>query len=466
MTRVYIGSGLDNEQFLIASNFIQLDAGKGICELFTDQKLEPWFRDKLCQRFGVSIVEFNYPIFNSVWSGCVSIIFVPLVLILLSRPRNLLLFHPWPWINIALHSIYDTAYRFTSTASIRPTIWQLSLATIRCGIAIARASFLLKKGFNYFVSGHNVYQFKIFNFVLSRHAHVYIQGRSNLRRIDRNNLFDSPLSLPPGFDIESIDASDELVTDFWESRRKGGTKNQEFLLANSGKTINPSRPINIVFCHVFHDSPFFLYPGRRLFVDFIDWIGYTLKICASSNEEWIFRLHPSAASWGENSRTLMEKLIDKHAPGAKNIKIIENEYSVESLIKASKRIVTYSGTIQIEAVIMGKRPVIVGGGLVEQYAKDCAYTPSTLAEYVEFLKGDRNYRLLSNSRINLLRLMYGSETCRTYEVLLGLSKKVGGRIGPAEIDRLFSIMDKNSEILVENSKRLFNKGYLWFVEKI
>ena len=460
--KVYIGSGLDNQQFLIAANFVRLNLKHVNLVLHTDQKLEAWFKDDIEKRLQIKIIEFTYSKFNAILSGIAALFFSPITLLILIRPRNLLLLYRWPWINILLHSIYDTAYRYSPPTSIGPTVWQLSLATIRCGIAITRANSLARKEFSCYISGHNVYQFKIFNYILSKNSAVYIQGRSNLRRVNPNDLRDSPLCLPQNFNINSIDVSEKDALNFWESRRSGGTKNEEFILANSGAVFTSSHPINIVFCHVFHDSAFFAYPGPRLFFDFTDWIVGTLKICSSSNEDWVFRLHPSASSWGEDSRAILQKLIIKHAPKAQNIKIIENEYSVESLIKASKRIVTYSGTVQMEAALMGKRPIIAGGGILEQYAPDCAYIPSTYSEYVNFLKGDFCHDLSRDSMRNLLKLMYGNEYCRSYEGLLGLSKRVGGVIDSVEIDRLFLFMERHSKILEQNSKTLFDKGYLWF----
>ena len=462
MAKVYIGSGLDNQQFLIAANFVRLNLKHVNLELHTDQNLETWFKDDVEKRLQLKIVKFTYSKFNAICSGIFTLFFLPAILLVFIRPRNLLIFYQWPWINILLHSIYDTAYRYSPPSSIRPTVWQLSLATIRCGIAIVRANSLAKKGFSYFISGHNVYQFKIFNYILSKNAKVYIQGRSNLRRVNPNDLSDSPLRLPQNFNIGSIDVSEKGALNFWESRRSGETKNEEFILANSGAILTSSHPINIVFCHVFHDSAFFAYPGSRLFLDFTDWIVGTLKICASSNEDWVFRLHPSALSWGEDSRVILQRLISKHAPNAQNIKIIENEYSVESLIKASKRIVTYSGTVQLEAAIMGKRPIIAGGGILEQYAPDCAYIPSTYSEYANFLKGDFCHDLSPDTKGGLLKLMYGNEYCRSYEGLLGLSKRVGVVVDSVEVDRLFLFMERNSKILEQNSKTLFHKGYLWF----
>ena len=461
-SKVYIGSGLDNQQFLIAANFIRLNLKHVNLELQTDQKLETWFKDDAEKRLQLKIIEFTYSKFNTIWSGIVALLFLPVILLILIRPRNLLLLYRWPWINILFHSIYDTGYRYSPPTSISPTVWQISLATIRCGIAIIRANSLAKKGFSYYISGHNVYQFKIFNYILSKNAKVYVQGRSNLRRVNPNDLSDSPLCFPQNFNIDSIDISEKDALTFWESRRSGGTKNEEFILANSGAVFTSPRPINIVFCHVFHDSAFFAYPGSRLFLDFTDWIVGTLKICASSNEDWVFRLHPSASSWGEDSRVILQRLISKHAANAQNIKIIENEHSVESLIKASKRIITYSGTVQLEAAIMGKRPIIAGGGILEQYAPCCAYIPSTYSEYANFIKGDFCNDLSPDSKGSLLKLMYGNEYCRSYEGLLGLSKRVGGVIDSVEVDRLFLFMERHSKILEQNSKTLFHKGYLWF----
>jgi hypothetical protein len=462
MAKVYIGSGLDNQQFLIAANFVRLNLKFENFELYTDQNLEPWFKKKVSHRLKLKIIEFNYSSFVSFWSGLIAIFFLPALLLIFIRPRNLLYFYRLPWINILLHSIYDTAYRYSPIDSIRPTVWQLSLATIRCSIAMARANSLAKKEFNYYISGHNVYQFKIFNYILSKSAPVYIQGRSNLRKLNPDDLNDSPLCLPPNFNLDSAGVLDKDALSFWDSRRSGGTKNEEFILANSGAVLISARPINIVFCHVFHDSAFFSYPGPRLFLDFVDWIVRTLKICASTKEDWLFRLHPSASSWGEDSRIILQRLISKHAPNAQNIKIIENEYSVESLIERAKRIVTYSGTVQLEAAIMGKRPIIACGGILAQYAPDCAFIPLTHSEYLNFLKGDFCYELSPDRKLDLLKLMYVNEYCRSYEGLLGLSKRVGGITDSAEVDRLILSLEKYSNTLEQNANTLFDKGYLWF----
>ena len=139
--------------------------------------------------------------------------------------------------------------------------------------------------------------------------------------------------------------------------------------------INPKK--NVIFLHVFKDSPYSCIDKKRIFGDYFDWFVSTLRIIGESNEEWQIRIHPSSKKWGEDPKKIINYtkkfFFDGKFP--KNIEFINQKLSNLKSFKSAKRVVTFSGHAHIEAACFGIRPIIISRTTLSDYNKDLTIYP-------------------------------------------------------------------------------------------
>ena len=144
---------------------------------------------------------------------------------------------------------------------------------------------------------------------------------------------------------------------------------------------------NIIFLHVFKDSPFASIDNTRIFFDYYHWIIETIKILKHSNEVWSLRTHPNCSPWGEDSLVVLNEIIKKHFNGIlpKNIKI-DNKYSSNlSVFNKMSRCVTFSGTSSIESSCYGIKPIIISNNALSKINKEYVLKPKNILEYKKLL---------------------------------------------------------------------------------
>ena len=104
---------------------------------------------------------------------------------------------------------------------------------------------------------------------------------------------------------------------------------------DAGNLKNQFKPYkNVIFLHVFRDSPFVCIDKSRIFADYYHWFVSTLRIIQKSDELWQIRIHPSSKKWGENPEEIISFIKKKEFGGRfpKNIQFINNKLSnLESL---------------------------------------------------------------------------------------------------------------------------------------
>ncbi len=107
----------------------------------------------------------------------------------------------------------------------------------------------------------------------------------------------------------------------------------------------------ILFCpHAFSDSPGA--GGDFLFRDFYDFFEKSIiQMGKIQNINWIVKLHPTRFVYGEEG--VGEKLINKY--NFKNIYILPDRYLTTSIIRLVDAVVSGTGTVIPEALIIGKR---------------------------------------------------------------------------------------------------------------
>lgn len=113
-----------------------------------------------------------------------------------------------------------------------------------------------------------------------------------------------------------------------------------------------SKPVISVYAGNWFDYPHSL--GMSQFRDFYDWTVSTLEIAKQNkNVNWLFKAHPCDEWYG--GITLKDIInVDKY----NHIKFVPDDWNSVTLLETLDGVITYHGTIGIEATAMGK-PVLV-----------------------------------------------------------------------------------------------------------
>jgi hypothetical protein len=179
-----------------------------------------------------------------------------------------------------------------------------------------------------------------------------------------------------------------IANEYWDARTRGESSyhdsNQAII---QRKNIKNGTPPNIVFLHVFRDSPFNYIDQSRIFADFSDWVLYTLKAIADSNEEWLIRCHPSATSWGECQQTWLDSFCKRLFGGKWPTNIaVDSDYSNISVLQNGKRVLTYQGTVHLEAASLGIKPIVITDVTLNMFDPEFAHKPKSREDYSRLIK--------------------------------------------------------------------------------
>lgn len=195
------------------------------------------------------------------------------------------------------------------------------------------------------------------------------------------------------------------INKYWKNVLKGRSKNLDTCLISNIKikpfNFNYDQSLNVIFLHVFRDSSYDNIDPNRIFFGYHEWFEETLKILKESKEDWIVRTHPIMHKWGEDSNLIVEKFIKKVFNNVipNNIKIQNGFISNFELLNHAKRIVTYSGSVHIEAACFGIKPICISETTLERVRKDFILKPKSLNHYKKLLlkpKHDNLFRLSKN----------------------------------------------------------------------
>ena len=133
-------------------------------------------------------------------------------------------------------------------------------------------------------------------------------------------------------------------------------------------TLNPAKPIAVVFSQVLWDANLFY--GKDLFEDAGEWFLETVKAaCRNSELNWLIKLHP-ANVWKRNyedvTNDYAELVMVREEIGElpSHVKIIpaDDDISTHSLFETIDYGVTVRGTAGLELVCFGKNCVTAGTG--------------------------------------------------------------------------------------------------------
>jgi hypothetical protein len=142
-------------------------------------------------------------------------------------------------------------------------------------------------------------------------------------------------------------------------------------------------PIVFINPHIFSDVNH--YNGWSMFDDYYEWFVETIKFASNvKNVNWIVKPHPSSHQYSESGE--VEKLVDKYCGDL--VKISPSDLSTESEFYIAETILTVAGTIGIEALCMGVKPIISGDSAYSNF--NLAYEPKTKKQYFDLLSNIEN----------------------------------------------------------------------------
>lgn len=320
-----------------------------------------------------------------------------------------------PWHESQLrHAVWDQTLQAVSDGTINLPLLKRLKAALLVLMSVKKAQKLIAKhGTVAAVIGHTVYAGRGLLAQLRQNNIDVIAHAGNVFHRTHADKDVSYLSLPRlEWDLLGKVIEKSSVDRYWNGRIGGKSSYSDAELAAKGmRPISNVTPKNVIFLHIFRDSPFNHIDRSRIFSDYTHWIEQTLIILKESKETWLIKTHPSASRWGESQMdwlfSIGRYVFGKNWP--KHIKIDENGYSNIDLILNAKRILTYKGTVHLEAACIGIRPIVISDVTLSSYDYESVLKPETLAEYSWLLlcpETSNCFRLDATQIENAKRLLY------------------------------------------------------------
>ena len=323
------------------------------------------------------------------------------------------------------HAIWDTAVKNSNDGVINPSFLNLVIAAVLVEYNKYEAKIALDRNAKHFFLAHSVYGSRAFLAeVRKKGIKIFCHSGFTIYKQHLNKDNSWCFIKKNSFNKLSKNISQKKIETYWSKRQIGKGNYEDSRIAANIKNKNKSNHKNIIFLHIFRDSPFADIDRKRIFADYISWIEKTLEILKYSNEEWLLRLHPSYKRWGENQHTTLNKIILKKFKGIlpKNIKIEDNVNSNYEILKNAKRVVTFNGTSHLEAACFGIKPILISNAMLNLLQKKYVIKPSSLVQYENILlkNSSSNYFKLNKSQIMISKkIMYIREKALKFESEVG-----------------------------------------------
>ncbi len=154
------------------------------------------------------------------------------------------------------------------------------------------------------------------------------------------------------------------------------TINRDYLIREFGWDKN--KKIIAVYASNWFDYPHTL--GMKNFSDFYDWINATLEIARENTDvQWLFKGHPAEEWYGGSS---LKEIIGTNQP--RHISNTSKDWNGQALLEAVDGVVTYHGTVGIEAAALRKPVLISDQGQYHDWGM--SRYPLSRGEYLALLK--------------------------------------------------------------------------------
>jgi hypothetical protein len=315
------------------------------------------------------------------------------------------------------HSYWDSCIRNLNDNKLKPNFFirlktLIKLIWTQISIKDLMSIYSVKSAF----LGHSVYIYRIIlEEFKKKNIKTFIQANYSLisqkkkdiewSTID-NNLFKK---IKEHINIKKINK-------FWNLRSLGKLDDADFIAASKIKSnLKFDLGKNVIFLHVFKDSPFASIDKSRIFFDYFNWIIETIKILKESDEFWSIRIHPNSKAWGENSLAVLNQIKKKYFKSnfPSNIKIDNSYHSNLKVFSKMRRCITFSGTSSVEASCYGVKPIIIADNALSKINSKNVLKPASIKRYRELLlkkSSDKifiqNKKAINDSKFLLYSLYY------------------------------------------------------------
>ena len=367
------------------------------------------------------------------------------------------------------HAFWDICLKKIKDGKLEPSLSDRFFSILQCCYYLQLSKILVKNGVSEVFLGHSVYQSRIMlaYFRLLKNIKIFTQAAFNIQRQELNK--DIPWHYVSKKKILLIKKkiNKSVVINYFTKRKKGkgNYHDANFASLSSVQKLKYNK-FNTVFLHVFRDSPFNVIDNKRIFLDYFEWFQRTLSIIKESNEIWLIRLHPSHKRWGEDQIKTIKAFFYKNLGTirSKNIILCDQKISNNYLIKKSNKILTYSGSVQIESACFGKKVITIMPNYRNLNLKN-TITPKNFKEYKKILLLDETKfkklsflnknQILTSKYILFIRenIHYLKKDLNGFEIL----RKDSDKIKKENFNLIFQQINKNIIFLKRNAK-LLNKN--------
>jgi hypothetical protein len=381
--------------------------------------------------------------------------------------RKILLSRDLSWKKIQIyHSIWDTSFFYLKDGNLNPNFFHKFKSSLRIFLNIYFAIYLKKKNIFTAFMNHSVYSARAMIAIFRDHKiKIIIQANHSLYILPL--LFDNSWSIFDKKTLIKLRKKEVLKSSisYWNGRLMGHGNYEDAKIAFHKKNYkkNNHNFNNVILLHIFRDSPFNVIDRKRIFSDYVDWIDKTLRILKYSKEDWIIRPHPNFKRWGENSYKIYKDILNKIANNndLKNVKFLNDKIPNIELLKKARRILTFSGTVHVEAACLGIKPIVIS---------DCTLSNSASGRFVFKPKNLNQYKnlLLANSNSSIFKLNNKQKRDSIFmlfirESIVSLRKDLGAisiyrsdsdKIRDYEFNNIYKNLDKKNYFLRETGKSL------------
>jgi len=421
LNKIYIGGGLTSDQLLwiipILESFYKYKITHLIFENLEIKKIQKSLMIKnILKKYIIVNKNEIFPIYfqnNIIRYIYVLIYYFPLIIFLSiyvtqKKILNINIKKSW-FVSQIFHSIWDTSLSMCSDNQIKPNFFIKLLACLKCAHSYFLAKKLKKIGINYVILGHSVYNYRtMLAYFRKENIPVISQAAYNLHK--QKKYKDTHWSEISIHDFIKFKKKIHIskINHYFGNRIIGKGSYLDSINAFKKKSANFYMNYNIIFLHVFKDSPFNVIDRQRIFVDYFDWIKSTLENIKYSKENWLLRLHPSHERWGEDQRKIINKLIKNTFKVCvpNNIFIEEKQSSNIDLFKNAKKIITFNGTVEVEAACFGIKPIVISSDFLKRIDKSMVFKPNNKENYFKLINAkNKNIFKLKPKQVENAKLL-------------------------------------------------------------
>lgn len=353
------------------------------------------------------------------------------------------------------HSIWDTSLLMCEDKKTKPNFLIKLFASLKCAHSYFLANKMSNAGVSIAFMGHTVYNYRcMIAHFRNKNIQIISQAAYNLHKQKKEQDFHwSEVSKRDFFKFKKK-INFNKINKYFQNRLLGRGSYLDSVNAAMKNSASLNGEFNIIFLHVFKDSPYNVIDRDRIFSDYYHWVEQTLLNIKFSDEKWLLRLHPSHKQWGENQIETVNSIIKKIFKGnlPKNIFIEKNKSSNLELFRKAKKIITFNGTVELEAACFGLKPIVIASKSIFRVDKSMVFKPKTKKSYYDLINSKKPEKFTLNaSQINNAKLLLFLR-----EEVFYLKKEFNG----TEIYRNDSLFKKNKNFNNVLKKIETQKSYL------